>query len=113
MQEQSISELQKKMTSGELTARQLAELFLERIDSLDRNGPRLNSVIETNPDALTIASALDEERVGGKVRGPLHGIPILLKDNIDTHDAMQTTAGSLALEGNIASRDAFIVKQLA
>jgi amidase len=112
MQEQSISELQEKMTSGELTAHQLAELFLERIDALDKNGPRLNSVIETNPDALTIASSLDEERRGGKVRGPLHGIPILIKDNIDTHDAMQTTAGSLALEGNIAARDAFIVGQL-
>jgi amidase len=112
MQEHSISELQEKMTSGEFTARQLAEWFLERIDSLDRNGPRLNSVIETNPDALAIASVLDEERLGGRVRGSLHGIPILLKDNIDTHDAMQTTSGSLALEGNIASRDAFIVKQL-
>lgn len=112
MQEQSISEYQKKMTSGELSARQLTELFLEQIDSLDRNGPRLNSVIETNPDALTIASTLDRERLAGKVRGPLHGIPILLKDNIDTHDQMQTTSGSLAMEGNIASRDAFIVKQL-
>ena len=112
MREQSISEYQEKMTSGELTARQLAELFLERIDSIDRNGPRLNSVLETNPDALTIASTLDEERRAGKVRSPLHGIPILLKDNIDTHDRMQTTAGSLAMEGNIASRDAFIVKQL-
>ena len=112
MQEQNISELQEKMTSGELTAVQLAELFLGRIDSIDRNGPRLNSVIETNPDALTIASTLDEERRAGKVRGPLHGIPILLKDNIDTQDAMQTTAGSLALEGNIALKDAFIVKQL-
>lgn len=112
MQEQGISELQQKMKSGELTARQLAELFLERIESIDRNGPRLNSVIETNPDTLAIASTLDEERIGGKVRGPLHGIPILLKDNIDTHDAMQTTAGSLALEGNIASHDAFIVKRL-
>ena len=112
MQELSISEYQEKMTSGELTARQLAELFLERIDSIDRNGPRLNSVIETNPDTLTIASTLDSERRAGKVRSLLHGIPILLKDNIDTHDAMQTTAGSLALEGNIAARDAFIVKQL-
>jgi len=74
MQEQSISELQKKMTSGELTARQLTELFLERIDSLDRNGPRLNSVIETNPDALEIASTRDGERFSGFVRGPLHGI---------------------------------------
>jgi amidase len=112
MQELSISELQEKMTSGELTARGLAELFLERIDSLDKSGPRLNSVIETNPDALETASTRDGERAGGMVRGPLHGIPILLKDNIDTHDAMQTTAGSLALEGNIAPRDAFIVKQL-
>lgn len=112
MQEHNISELQEKMTSGELTAVQLAELFLGRIDSIDRNGPRLNSVIETNPDAPAIASTLDEERRAGKVRGPLHGIPILLKDNIDTRDAMQTTAGSLALEGNIASQDAFIVKQL-
>ena len=112
MQEQSISEYQEKMTSGELTARQLAELFLERIDSIDRNGPRLNSVIETNPDALTIASTLDGERRAGKVRSLLHGSPILLKDNINTHDRMQTTAGSLAMEGNIAQRDAFIVKQL-
>ncbi len=112
MQEQSILELQNKITSGELTARQLAESFLKRIDSIDRNGPHLNSIIETNPDALTIASTLDEERRAGKVRSLLHGIPILLKDNIDTQDAMQTTAGSLAMEGNIASRDAFIVKQL-
>ncbi|MBK7320162.1 amidase [Candidatus Villigracilis affinis] len=112
MQEQTISELQKKMTSGELTSRQLTELFLERIDSVDRRGPKLNSVIETNPDALSIASTLDEERRAGKVRSQLHGIPILIKDNIDTRDRMQTTAGSLALEGHIAPRDAFIVKQL-
>lgn len=112
MEEYSISELQSKMVSGELTARRLAELYLERIDSLDKNGPKVNSVIETNPDALEIASSLDEERAAGKTRGPLHGIPILLKDNIDTHDRMQTTAGSLALEGNVAARDAFIVERL-
>ena len=112
MQEESILELQQKMTSGELTARQLAELFLKRIDSIDSNGPRLNSVIETNPDAVEIASNLDVERAAGKVRSLLHGVPILIKDNIDTHDRMQTTAGSLAMQGNIASRDAFIVKQL-
>jgi amidase len=87
-------------------------LYLERIDSLDKNGPKVNSVIEVNPDALAIASALDEERAAGKTRGPLHGIPILIKDNIDTHDKMQTTAGSLALEGNIAARDAFIIERL-
>jgi len=110
--EWTIKELREKMESGELTARQLAALYLERIDSVDKNGPRLNSVIEVNPDALEIADELDKERKAGKVRGSLHGVPILLKDNIDTHDRMQTTAGSLALEGNIAARDAFIVKQL-
>lgn len=112
LQEWNISELQDKMDSGELTARQLAELYLERIESLDKNGPRINSVIELNPDALTIADGLDKERQAGKTRGPLHGIPLLVKDNIDTHDRMQTTAGSLALEGSIAPRDAFIVKRL-
>ncbi|MDQ3005726.1 MAG: amidase family protein, partial [Chloroflexota bacterium] len=108
----TISELQKKMQAGELTARQLAVLYLEGIDSVDKNGPHLNSVIEVNPDALHIADTLDTERKAGRVRGALHGIPILIKDNIDTHDGMQTTAGSLALEGNFASKDAFIVRQL-
>src|SRR5512144_1861296 len=100
------------MESGELTTRRLAELYLERISEIDKDGPYLNSVIELNPDALEIADTLDEERKAGKLRGPLHGIPILIKDNIDTHDRMQTTAGSLALEGHIAAKDAFIVKQL-
>src|SRR5687768_14589497 len=108
----TISELQKKMQTGELTARQLAVLYLERIDSVDKNGPRLNSIIEVNPDALDIADTLDMERKAGKLRGSLHGIPILIKDNVDTADRMQTTAGSLALEGHIAAKDAFIVKQL-
>jgi amidase len=112
LQEWTISELQSMMTAGELTARHLVELYLERIGAIDRNGPKLNSVIETNPDALTIASSRDDERRHGKTRGPLHGIPILIKDNIDTHDQMQTTAGSLALEGHIAPCDAFIVKKL-
>ena len=112
MQEFSISELQSKMASGELTSQRLTEMYLERIESIDRSGPRLNSVIETNPDAMSIASSLDLERAAGKLRGPLHGIPILLKDNIDTNDSMQTTAGSLAMLGNVASRDAFIVKRL-
>jgi amidase len=112
LQEWTISELQSMMTTSELTARCLAESYLERIDAIDKNGPKVNSVIETNPDALTAASSLDDERRRGKTRGPLHGIPILIKDNIDTHDRMQTTSGSLALEGHIAPRDAFIVKQL-
>ena len=109
----TIPELQKKMQAGELTARQLAVLYLERIDSVDKNGPRLNSVIEVNPDALDIADTLDMERKAGKIRGSLHGIPILIKDNIDTRDRMQTTAGSLALEGNFAAKDAFIVSNCA
>ena len=109
LQEWSISELQSMMTIGEVTSRHLVEFYLDRIEAVDKNGPKVNSVIETNPDALAIASSLDEERRVGKTRGPLHGIPILIKDNIDTHDRMQTTAGSLALEGHFAPRDAFIV----
>jgi amidase len=112
LQEWTIFELQSMMTAGELNAHQLVEMYLERIDAIDRNGPKLNSVIETNPDALAIASSLDDERRKGKTRGPLHGIPILIKDNIDTHDQMQTTSGSLALEGHIAPQDAFIVQKL-
>lgn len=110
--EWTIAELQEKMESGELTARRLAELYLERINTVDKNGPYLNSVIEVNPDAIENAETLDGERQAGKVRSALHGIPILIKDNIDTHDRMQTTAGSLALEGHIAAKDAFIVRQL-
>jgi amidase len=110
--EWTIAELQEKMESGELTSRRLAELYLGRIDAVDKDGPYINSVIEVNPDALTIAATLDEERKAGKTRSALHGIPILIKDNIDTHDRMQTTAGSLALEGHIAEKDAFIVRQM-
>jgi amidase len=107
--EYTISELQQKMSSEELTSLQLVESFLERIRTVDK---KINSVIELNPDAQSIAARLDAERVSGRVRGALHGIPILIKDNIDTHDKMQTTAGSLALEGNLASHDAFIIRQL-
>ena len=110
--EWTISELQEKMESGELTARRLAELYLERIDEVDKNGPYINSVIELNPDALEIADSLDAERRAGKTRGALHGIPILIKDNIDTFDRMSTTAGSLALEGSVALQDAFLVGRL-
>ncbi len=112
LQEWTISELQSLMDLGKLTARSLTSMYLERIDAIDRSGPKINSVIETNPDALAIASSLDDERHDGKTRGPLHGIPILIKDNIDTHDQMQTTSGSLALEGHIAPLDAFIVGKL-
>ena len=110
--EWTISELQQRMESGELTSRRIAELYLQRISEIDKEGPYLNSVMELNPDALEIADTLDAERRAGKTRGALHGIPILIKDNIDTADRMQTTSGSLALEGHIAAKDAFIVKQL-
>ena len=110
--EWTIADLQEKIESGELTARRLAELYTERISEIDKDGPYINSVIELNPDAFEIAEAFDEERKAGKTRGALHGIPILIKDNIDTADRMQTTSGSLALEGHHAAKDAFIVKQL-
>lgn len=110
--EATVASLQKSMESGELTAVELTRAYLKRIDEIDRNGPALKAVIEINPDAIAIATQLDEERKNKKLRGPLHGIPVLIKDNIDTADKMMTTAGSLAMEGNIAQRDAFIVQQL-
>lgn len=112
LNEVTIDELQQKMQSGELTSKSITQWYLERIDKVDKDGPKINSVIEVNPDAITIAEQMDAERKNGKVRGPLHGIPVLIKDNIDTADKMMTTAGSLALAGNIASKDAFIVKLL-
>src|SRR5258708_7607055 len=112
MDELSLAELQRQLASGSLTSRALTESYLERIDALDRHGPALNSVIELNPEALAIADTLDDERQAGRVRGPLHGLPILIKDNIDTGDRMQTTAGSLALEGNHAAQDSFAAARL-
>lgn len=112
LNEITIDELQQKMKSGEYTSRSITEMYLKRINDVDKNGPAINSVIELNPDALSIADSMDNERKSGKVRGPLHGIPVLIKDNINTADKMMTTAGALALEGNKASKDAFIIKQL-
>lgn len=112
LEEATIAQLQKRMESGAETARSLASKYLARIDALDRRGPELRSVLEVNPDAMPIAEALDAERRGGRVRGPLHGIPILIKDNIGTADRMTTTAGSLALEGTIAPADAFVARRL-
>ncbi len=112
LEEVTIATLVRDQQSGRRSARQIAEQYLNRIRALDRNGPGLNSVIEVNPDALAIADALDAERKTKGLRGPLHGVPILIKDNIDTADGMTTTAGSLALEGSIAARDAFIVERL-
>lgn len=112
VEEATISELQQAMESGQLTSRDLTQVYLDRIDSIDRSGPSLNSVMEINPDALRIAAELDRERGESGPRGPMHGVPVLVKDNIDTADRMTTTAGSLALERSIARRDAFVVEQL-
>lgn len=110
--EATIAELQAAMASGELTARQLVDRYIARIRDLDQNGPKVNSVIEVNPDARSIADGLDAERTAGQVRGPLHGIPILLKDNIDTSDRMQTAAGSLALVGTPPVVDSTVAQRL-
>jgi amidase len=107
-----VAEQQAAMRAGKLTARSLAQQYLARIAAVDKAGPRLNAVIELNPDALAIASALDRERAAGKLRGPLHGIPVLLKDNIATGDRMSTSAGSLALAGVRATRDAHVAERL-
>src|SRR5258706_8086743 len=112
LEEATIAELQQRMQSRRETARSLAEQYIARIDGVDRSGPALRSVLEVNPDALAIADRLDAERVSGRTRGPLHGIPILIKDNIATNDRMMTTAGSLALAGITPPRDAFIVERL-
>src|SRR5258708_29698852 len=112
LEEATAAQLQEWMTSGRYTARQVAELYLRRIDEIDRSGPALHAVIELNPDALSIADALDAERKAQGPRGALHGIPVLIKDNIDTADRMMTTAGSLALEGAKPARDAFVVQRL-
>jgi len=112
LDEITIDELQQKMKSGEYSSVAITKLYLDRITKIDKEGPKLNSVIELNPDAIAIATAMDDERKNGKLRGPLHGIPVLIKDNIDTADKMQTTAGALALEGNIAKKDAFIISKL-
>ena len=112
LEEATFASMQEWMASGRYTSRRLTELYLERIDALDRKGPALHSIIEINPDALAIAAALDEERKAKGARGPLHGIPIVIKDNIDTADRMSTTAGSLALDGSIAPQDAFVVERL-
>jgi amidase len=110
--EATISDLQSAMASGRINARALTVAYLQRIQDLDLNGPTLNSVIEANPSAEAIAAELDQERRHGHVRGPLHGIPILLKDNIATDDRMQTTAGSLALLGSQVPRDAGVAAAL-
>ncbi len=110
--ERGVDDLRRALESGQLSSRALTQAYLRRIDAIDRQGPALNSVIELNPDALDIAEGLDSERKAGRIRGPLHGIPVLIKDNIDTADLMKTTAGSLALVGAKPPLDAGLVVRL-
>ena len=110
--EVTVDDLQRMMESGEHTARSITQAYIERLEAMDRQGPALRSMIEINPDALEIADRLDAERSSSRPRGPLHGIPVALKDNLDTHDRMTTTAGSLALEGSIPPRDSFVAERL-
>jgi amidase len=112
LDELTIDSLQEKLTSGIYSSEKLVEFYLKRIEAIDKKGPTLNSIIEINSDAISIAREMDNERKDGKIRGALHGIPIVIKDNIDTADKMQTTAGSLSMVGNFSSKDAFIVKKL-
>jgi amidase len=112
LDEITIPELQDGMKSGKFTARSLVEKYVARIDEIDKRGPAVNTIIELNPDALSIADALDHERKAKGARGPMHGIPMLIKDNIDTADRMMTTAGSLALIGSKPPKDSFIAQKL-
>src|SRR6266850_2378704 len=112
LDELTIDDLQQAMQSGKYSSRGLTEKYPARIQEIDKGGPRINSVIEVNPEALEIAEALDRERKDKAARGPLHGIPLLIKDNIDTADRMNTTAGSLALLGSTPPKDAFVAAQL-
>ena len=112
VEEKTIAQLQADMTAGQVTSEQITQAYLDRIERIDRAGPNLNSVLALNPDAIAQARALDQERAQGHVRGPLHGIPILIKDNIETQDNVATTAGSLALADNITHRDAPLVARL-
>ena len=110
--EVTVDDLQRMMEADEHTARSITQAYIGRIEAMDRQGPELRSMIEINPDALEIADELDAERRASGPRGPLHGIPVALKDNLDTHDRMSTTAGSLALEGSIPPRDSFVAERL-
>jgi len=112
LDEVTIADLQVAMVSGKYTARSITEKYLERIEAIDQHGPALASILEINPDALAIADSLDKERAQQQVRGRLHGIPVLIKDNIDTADRMQTTAGSLALLGSKPVQDSFVAQKL-
>ena len=110
--EKNIEELQQDLSKGRVTSVELVNAYLSRIKLIDQDGPKLRSIIAINPDVLNIAEILDEERKVGKVRSPLHGIPIVLKDNIETADPMPTTNGSIALKNNISNKDSGVAERL-
>ncbi len=112
LEEITISELQENYNNGTYSAKDVVEAYLERIENYDKNGPRINSIITLNPDAIAIAEALDKELSEGNFRGPLHGVPVVLKDNIDTKDNMPNTAGSVVMKGSMPLQDSFIVQKL-
>ena len=112
LEEISIEQLQKSYQLGEISVQEVVQFYLDRIEKIDKNGPTLHSIIELNPDALAIAATMDEEIKAGKSRGKLHGIPVLIKDNIDTFDKMHTTAGSCALLGSKPLKDSWVANRL-
>ena len=112
LEEISIAQMQQDYRQGKYTISDVVKEYLERIAAIDQNGPHLNSILQINPDALQIAEELDQEMAAGNIRGPMHGIPVILKDNIDTHDNMPTTAGSLALKNSFPKKDSWLAKKL-
>ncbi len=112
LEEMTITKLQQDYREGKYTISDVVSAYLDRIIEIDKDGPALNSIIEINPDAMLIAAELDKEMNEGKRRGPLHGVPVILKDNIDTHDRMPTTAGATVLRNSFPSKDSFVAKKL-
>ncbi|HNY14774.1 MAG TPA: amidase family protein, partial [Bacteroidales bacterium] len=110
--EMTITQLQQGYRDGKFSVADVTSAYLDRINSIDRNGPSLNSIISINPDAIKIAEELDREITEGRIRGALHGVPVILKDNIDTKDKMPTTAGATALRSSFAARDSYIASKL-
>src|ERR1035437_2728151 len=112
IEEMTIQQLQQGYKDGKYTVKDIVKVYLNRINEIDKDGPRLNSIIVVNPDALSIADKLDKETADGKPKGPLFGVPVILKDNIDTHDSMPTTSGAPALRNSFLATDSFIAKKL-
>ncbi|MEE9572314.1 MAG: amidase family protein, partial [Candidatus Neomarinimicrobiota bacterium] len=112
VEEITIEEIQKAYQNGDYTISELVQVYLDRIEKIDKSGPALNSMLQLNPDVIQIAQDLDKEMKNGQIRGPMHGIPVVLKDNIDTHDKMNTTAGSIALAKSKPLQDSWVAKKL-